>query len=299
MKPLFYHSFYSLFLGFISTSAFSQILPQTEVQISTENNGVIFPYKSRTEALLAKRTDDFFGLMAYDQNYVMYSISNRNYGYDNKDMRQDEVKYQISLALPIWKNILGNNTVLAATYTQHSWFQMLNTKESSPFRETNYEPQLFLAWAKKYDLPFGWTINDIEIGLNHESNGRSEEGKKSRSWNRLYSRISANKDNWILEFKPWWRIHENAKDDDNPDITKYRGHFDLTLGYRLDKHQFKVSGHYNPKYNKGGLEATYTYPITKYLRFYTQYYSGYGESLIDYNKNIKRFGIGVSLNNVF
>ena len=50
----------------------------------------------------------------------------------------------------------------------------------------------------------------------------SPEEHKSRSWNRLYARTSAIKGNWIVEFKPWWRIPESKKDDDNPDIKKYR-----------------------------------------------------------------------------
>ncbi len=294
MKAFVFYSKIFLISGLVSNSTFADI----NIQIPKENRGIILPYKSKTEALLAERHDDFLGLMAYNQNYVMYTISNIK-DHRNEGMTPDEVKYQISLALPIWKNILGKNSVLSATYSQHSWFQMLNIEQSSPFRETNYEPQIFLAWARKYDLPFGWTVDDLEFGFNHESNGRSKEKNKSRSWNRIYSRISFSKNNWIIEIKPWWRIPEKAINNDNPDITKYRGHFNLTLGYRLDKHQFKIKGHYNTKHNKGGLEATYTYPMTKYLRFYTQYYTGYGESLIDYNKNISRFGIGLSLNNIF
>ncbi|QLB13047.1 phospholipase A1 [Bisgaardia hudsonensis] len=259
----------------------------------------VFPYKSKTEALLINRNDSFIGIMAYDQNYLMETFSNKNFAYDRSKMNHDELKFQISLALPIWKNIFGKNSVLAGTYTQRSWFQLTNKMQSSPFRESNYEPQIFLAWVTKHQLPFGWTMNDFETGFNHESNGRGIDELKSRSWNRLYVRASASKGNWILELKPWWRIPEKSKDDDNPDITKYKGYFDLTIGYRYNKHQFKIKGHFNPRSQKGGIEATYTYPLTKYIRLYTQYYGGYGESLIDYQKNIQRIGIGISLNNVF
>ncbi|RKR77061.1 phospholipase A1 [Otariodibacter oris] len=263
------------------------------------NAPIDFPYKSRTQMLLTKRSDDFIGLMAYGQNYLMESVFNKNINYNRDRAKHDEIKFQISLALPLWRGILSENSVLAASYTQRSWFQFSNSGESSPFRESNYEPQLFLAWDTKYQLPFGWTLNDIETGWNHESNGRGEDENRSRSWNRLYTRALVSKGNWIVELKPWWRIPEKSEDDDNPDITKYRGHFDLTVGYRYNKHQIKVKGHYNPKYGRGGAEVTYSYPITRYIRLYTQYYGGYGESLIDYNKNIQRFGIGISLNNIF
>lgn len=258
-----------------------------------------FPYKSKTAALLAKRSDDFIGLMAYDQNYLMYSLSNENFQFDKQKMQPDEIKFQLSLALPIWRGIVGENSVLAGTYSQRSWFQIRNTQQSSPFRESNYEPQLFLAWQTQYALPFGWQLNDIETGFNHQSNGKNAEDMQSRSWNRLYTRASASKGNWIVELKPWWRVPEKARSDDNPDITKYRSYFDLTVGYRYQEHQVKLKGHYHPRHHKGGVEATYSYPLTKYIRFYTQYYGGYGESLIDYNKNIQRIGVGISLNNVF
>lgn len=255
-------------------------------------------YVSKTERLLAPPSENFVGLTAYDQNYLMESFSNGNF-YDKRAMKHDEIKFQISLALPIWRNIFGENSVLAGSYTQKSWFQLSNVSDSSPFRETNYEPQLFVAWATDYALPFGWRLRDIETGFNHQSNGKSDEQLKSRSWNRLYARASATKGNWIVELKPWWRIPEKAENDDNPDITNYRGYFELSLGYQFDQHRIKFTGHYNPAHNKGGLELTYSYPITKYIRFYTQYYAGYGESLIDYNRNIQRIGLGISLNNVF
>jgi hypothetical protein len=64
--------------------------------------------------------------------------------------------------------ILGENSLLGASYTQKSWWQLSNSKESAPFRETNYEPQLFLGFATDYSLPAGrcamskWVITTIQ-----------------------------------------------------------------------------------------------------------------------------------------
>lgn len=276
-------------VGFITalvgTTAFAQHLDHTR------------PYQSKTQVLLTK-SDQFVGLLGYEENYLLGTYSNGN--FQKKDQtRRDEIKFKISLALPLWRGIFGQDSVLAASYTQKSWFQLSNVDDSSPFRESNYEPQLFVAWKTQTALPFGWTMQDIETGINHQSNGRDDQEKLSRSWNRLYARASATNGNWTIELKPWWRIPEKAKKDDNPDISKYRGYMDMALGYYYQDHQFKIAGHYNPASNKGGLEASYSYPITPNIRFYTQYYTGYGESLVDYQKNIQRIGIGISLNNVF
>ena len=182
-----------------------------------------------------------------------------------------------------------------ASYTQKSWWQLSNTKEpaSSPFRETNYEPQLFLGFATDYSFA-GWTLRDMEFGFNHDSNGRSDP--TSRSWNRLYTRLMAQNGNWLVEVKPWYVV---GNTDDNPDITKYLGHYQLRVGYQYGEAIFSVKGQYNWNTGYGGAEVGVSYPITKHVRFYTQVYSGYGESLIDYNFNQTRVGVGVMLNDLF
>ena len=132
---------------------------------ATEQEYNLLPYQGRITNLLSRAPDNFIGLMAYEQNYLMETVSNRNYN-DTTNMKRDEVKFQISLALPIWREIFGKNSVLAGSYTQRSWFQMTNFDQSSPFRETNYNPRLFLGWATQYNLPFGWT-GVITVIINH------------------------------------------------------------------------------------------------------------------------------------
>lgn len=90
-----------------------------------------------------------------------------------------------------------------------------------------------------------------------------------------------------------------SEDDDNPDIVDYYGYGDVSVGYRIDDHILKTTARYNPRTNKGGMEISWSYPITKYVRVYAQYYHGYGESLLDYNRSTDRIGLGISLNNVF
>lgn len=255
-------------------------------------------YPSKISMMIKKSGSDYFGLMPYNENYLMQTYSNGNF-YDKTNMHHEEVKFQISLAIPVWAGIVSDNSVLGVSYTQQSWFQLTNGDQSSPFRETNYEPQVFLGWATNYELPWGWTLNEIESGFNHQSNGRSDENQKSRSWNRLYARLAARNGNWLVEVKPWWRIPESTSSDDNPDINHYRGYFDLSVGYDYKGWQTKATGHYNWIHNKAGIEVSASYPMTKHMRFYVQYYGGYGESLVDYNKNIQRIGLGISLNNVF
>lgn len=137
----------------------------------------------------------------------------------------------------------------------------------------------------------------METGLNHESNGRSDP--TSRSWNRVYARLMAENGNWMVEVKPWYRLPESENNDDNPDITKYMGYYRLTVGYQWGESIFSVRSNYNWNSGYGGAELGWSYPMTDHVRFYTQVFSGYGESLIDYNHRQTRVGVGVTLNDLF
>ncbi|XPE43241.1 phospholipase A [Shigella flexneri] len=77
----------------------------------------------------------------------------------------------MSLAFPLWRRILGPNSVLGASYPQKSWWQLSNSEESSPFRETNSSRNCSLGFATDYRFA-GWTLRDVEMGYDRDSNGR-------------------------------------------------------------------------------------------------------------------------------
>jgi len=46
------------------------------------------------------------------------------------------------------------------------------------------------------------------------------------------------------------------------------------------------------------VQLDYTFPLWGRVRGYTQLFNGYGNSLIDYNQNITRVGIGILLSDI-
>ena len=107
----------------------------------------------------------------------------------------------------------------------------------------------------------------------------------------------AERGNLYASLKPWWRIPETSKDD-NPDIEKYLGNFELRLLQKYENHTFGLMLRNNlQSENYGAVQLDYTFPIGKRLRGYLQIFNGYGESLIDYNHYNKRIGIGIMLTN--
>jgi phospholipase A1 len=300
----------------LNSHLFSRVSPLVLLSLSSlgalassEHEGKTGEYKYPNQYLgsvIANMMVDYdtpFVLYPYDTNYLLTTYTShinkepiKSYDWANHAQKV-EAKFQISLGFPIWRGIVGDNSLLGASYTQRSWWQAFNHKQSSPFRETNYEPQLFLAWLTDWRVG-GWTIREVETGMNHQSNGRSE--KTSRSWNRAYMRVSAVNGNWLVDVKPWIRINEPGRRDDNRDITKYMGYYRAKIGYQWGDSVFSVNGHYNWSSGYGGAEAGWSYPLTKHVRFYTQVFSGYGESMIDYNqKQSVRVGAGFMLNDLF
>lgn len=269
---------------------------EAKIQVVHDNPAV----RGSIIASLLQEHDNPFILYPYESNYLLYTYTTninkeaiRSYDWAD-NARKDEVNFQISLAFPIWRGIFGDNSLLAASYTQRSWWQMSNDKESSPFRETNYEPQVFVGWATDYQLG-GWTLRDVEVGLNHQSNGKADP--TSRSWDRAYVRLMAINGNWKFEIKPWYSF--SGRDDDNPDINKYMGYYRVRVGYVWGDSVFSAQGNYNWNTGYGGGELGWSYPITRHVRFYTKVFSGYGESMIDYNHKQTRYGVGVMLNDIF
>jgi phospholipase A1 len=74
------------------------------------------------------------------------------------------------------------------------------------------------------------------------------------------------------------------------------GYGDIGVGWVPNRHT--ITAMYRPATEGDAVQLTWSYPITRYLRVYAQYWNGYGESLIDYNVRTKRWGIGVSLSDI-
>ena len=49
--------------------------------------------------------------------------------------------------------------------------------------------------------------------------------------------------------------------------------------------------------NHGSIQLDWAFPIYKGLKGYVQYFSGYGESLVDYNVTSETIGIGIIMAN--
>jgi phospholipase A1 len=244
------------------------------------------------------RTSEFV-ITPHRPNYILpvtynTSVNMEPYGPDGDQLDAVEIKFQISFKATVAEEIFGKNGDVYFAYTQVSLWQAYNRDVSSPFRETNYEPEAFLQFDTNVPV-LGLRNRLLTFGIVHQSNGRSDP--LSRSWNRVYAEFVLDRRRFAMSVKPWYRFQEPAETDDNPDINRYLGPGEIRMAYEWKKYVagIMLRSNFRPDNHYGAVQLEGSFPITNKFKGYFQYFYGYGETLIDYNARTNRIGIGVLL----
>ncbi|MFC5479823.1 phospholipase A [Massilia suwonensis] len=241
------------------------------------------------------------GVFKFRPHHASYLIATRSYrpnetpylpyrdlNDDEASLSKSELAYQLSFKMKMMEGAFGKPVDLWFGYTQNSFWQAANSKASSPFRETNYQPEVMAIAPLGVELG-GFQFRHVGLGLNHQSNGQS--GNLSRSWNRLYAQLGVENGGLSATARVWKRLNES--DDDNPDIVDYMGRGDLALAYRRDGHIYSSNLRYNFHTSRGAVQLGWAFPLAGNLKGYAQAFAGYGQSLIDYNYFQRSIGLGV------
>lgn len=221
--------------------------------------------------------------------------------------QKHEMRLQLSARTKVASGLLTGPTSAGKDslwfgYTQQSYWQLFNGDISRPFRATDHEPEVFYVYPTDAKLPFGWRWRYSGVGLSHQSNGQSEP--LSRSWNRWYVMTGAELGNrWQLHLKAWQRLRENAADDDNPHIQDYIGRGEVRLGWNVNEQNYVgVTARGSLGKGKGSGRVEWLRTLGEgwnggksNLRLHVQLFSGYGDSMIDYNKKRTVLSVGFSL----
>lgn len=240
-----------------------------------------------------------FVLTPHKPNYILpitYNTKLNNATTDSSregDLDKYEVKFQFSVKFPIIENLFGEHSSLQFAYTNLSFWQAYNATASYPFRETVHEPEVFLIFENDWNL-LGLDNRLVQLGIVHQSNGRTVP--QSRTWNRLYIDLIFQRGDFYLSVKPWYHLKDTGSaKDDNPDIENYLGHGELRMAYAGGTHTASIMlRNYIENSNHGAIEANWSFPMTRRVKWFVQYFNGYGESLIDYNFRVNRLGVGIA-----
>lgn len=209
----------------------------------------------------------------------------------SKTLTKPEAAFQLSFKAKLWQDVLGKPVDLWFAYTQRSFWQLYNFDDSSPFRETNYEPELLFNIRTGFRL-LGWDGRFVQFGFAHQSNGQADP--LSRSWDRLVANLGLERGAFSLLVRGWYHFPQGAEGGGNPGITHYMGHGEIWGYYFLKKHRLGIMLRDNLNFheNRGAVQLEWSFPLFADIGGYVQYYLGYGESLLDYNHRVNRIGVG-------
>lgn len=279
-----------------TTSAVTSQTNNNNTNTSTTDNDVVVQRQQKEEKIL----NNPFAISFYQPTYVIpfyYTGSPDNSVYDgnlpdNQSIMHDEIKFQFSFKYPLWQ--FNKAHILYIAYTQMSYWQAY--QRSPFFRETDYEPEIFLANEVNIPLGNGWETNFLNVGAMHQSNG--EGGNLERSWNRIYLNAIEGKGNFMVQIQPWYIIQDSSLETHNPDIANYLGYGQIILAYKYSQQvfSFQIRNEFESGFKRGALQFTWSFPTgIRHLKGYIQLFSGYGQSLIEYNHYTNSAGIGISL----
>lgn len=290
----------------------SPLVMSHETDAESSDNETDSLVKDRIERERAVQ-DNRSVLLAHKRNYILpltYASQPNNDVFEagssdfGEDLDNLEIQFQLSIKAPLAEGLFTAEDALFVGFTVRAFWQAYNKDISAPFRETNYEPEIYWATPVPWEI-LGGDASFVAIGLSHQSNGRSQ--LFSRSWNRVYAGIAWERWRYVFALKAWWRIPEDEKDDpldadgdDNPDIEDFLGNFEFTTAYRNNDQEFSVMLRNNLESdkNRGAIQVDWTFPMHRRFRGYVQLFNGYGESLIDYNAHIERIGVGILLSDL-
>jgi len=218
------------------------------------------------------------------------------------DFQHTEAKFQISLRAKALEDFVLPGADLWLAYSQISIWQIYNHPESSPFRSSDYQPEAIYVVplgdrGAGLRLPGGWRWRMVQLGVTHQSNGLGDP--LSRSWNRVWLGAGVERDAVSLALRVHQRVRFGARDD-NPDIQHYLGRGELLASYVTAGTAAALTWRTGSGFfRRGSLQLDWSYPVRRSqpegLRWYVQAFTGFGETLLDYNHRQTSVGAGIAL----
>lgn len=286
-----------------SPAAAAAVAAQMPAKPSNQVQVPVTPISRMTQEweLNADASRGVYAVHPFRDNYLLIANQSnatndrpyRGFVPDGYKAKHVELTYQLSFKSKVLEDIAGTPVDLWAAYTQQSFWQAYARKYSSPFRETNYQPEIMAVLPINKQLGLV-NVRFAALGASHQSNGQGTT--LSRSWNRAYVALGLESGNLEVTTRVWKRLDNAKSDNDNIDIVDFMGRGDMKIVYH-DVGGFEYSAllRHNFSTGHGAVQAGVAIPVVTNLKAYVQGFAGYGQSLIDYNYSQKSLGAGITL----
>lgn len=320
IQNFFSHGSYILLLNFLwlnnaaadpvedSRKAFAECLEH--IKTENKNNRDVADYTVRVEEYCLREekmtsAELFHGIASVDSNFQSYRPSYFGYRLSHSDENnEDEIKFQLSLKYQLVEDVKTDINIVNAVssnwffgYTQKSFWSIQESSE--PFRESNFSPELFKEYTRE-DWSQDKALKSIRFGfIQHESTG--ESGTGSQGWNISYIEPIFKFGKLSVAPKIWVPALFQSKTDmapDNPDIFDFYGHGEIKVYYVQTKrlsHSLMYRQGDNSDLYGFRWQTDYSARLLDWTpKVFIQYWSGYGESLKDYNNKTTGLIVGLS-----
>ena len=276
---------------FSSHGYYWQFKPDPSRDIKKEHNKLYGSLEKSdneiTQETIKQYTQSLYNIKAHGANYflpISYRYNGKYPQTNGHDALQVETEFQLSIKYDFAANLVGLNEIYSIGYTQVSFWQLY--AESAYFRETNYNPEAFIT----VPIPTE-SLKAIRVAFAHQSNGRG--GAEERSWNFVSGSFYFQTGFFFTSVKLW---HNVFSLEYNPDLMHYLGYGEIEFILPYKHHILKLKSR-NTFSDKRATEVNYSYPLfgSKDLFVYIKGFTGYGESLIDYDNKVNKIGIGFSI----
>lgn len=254
-----------------AVGAHAQLVPEVGEKINTDSVREAFD------------RGPYFGL--YKDNYFIFGTSLNH----TPSKTNTNIKFQISIAQRLTRSTLPWNTYLFLFYSQKCFWNVL--EKSMPMTDLNFNPGIGLSKPLFSNNRY---IGKINLMAEHESNGR--DGLASRSWNKISIGGSIIIDSQLsVHAKTWIPIIDGQN---NKDILDYCGIYQFGCSFNTINKRFGASLILTKR--KGWRLSYNTVVELNYRLFkrenqflFMQFYNGYGEGLLEYNKFHSMLRVGI------
>ena len=207
-----------------------------------------------------------------------------------------EAKYQLSLKTKFAHSLFGTPVSLWGGYTQSSRWQLYNGADSRPFRETNYEPEVMLVAPldsrhARLEAAHGLAVAEPPVQRPRAAAVAQLEppdrrpGLRARRLGGRAAALEAHRAN-----RPTTTTTPTSPTTSDASICAWRA-TGASMRCRVQlRHSLRGGNR-----SRGSAQIDYVFPLAGALHGQLQLFSGYGESLIDYNLRQTKAGLGVTI----
>lgn len=225
----------------------------------------------------------YFGL--YKDNYFAVGTD----PFHRPNSTNSGVKFQLSIKQRLTNATLPWGTYLYLFFTEKVFWEVF--QNSMPMSDLNFNPGI--GWAKPFFVKDRY-VGKMTLILEHESNGR--DSIQSRSWNKVSLAANAYVTDFLSVHAKYWIPIVDGQN--NKDILKYSGIFQMGFQVNSRDKRWTVGATFvkrqgwNFNWNTN-IQVGFRIIKNSNQYLYLDWYNGYGEGLLAYNKFHNRLRIGL------